>query len=132
MNIDQELRDCERRYWDAIELKDADAAMALSDDACIVVGAQGVGSLDRDKLGAMLKQASYELKSYEFDDKKFLVRQIADNVAIVAYPVDEDLVVEGNPHRLEAYDASVWVRRDGEWLCALHTESLKGDPFGRS
>lgn len=132
MKIEEELRACEHRYWDAIELKDADGAMALSDEACVVVGAQGVGTIDRAKLGEMLKQASYELKSYEFDDQKFLVRQIADDVAIVAYPVREDLVVEGKPQALEAYDASVWVRRDGEWLCALHTESVKGDPFGRS
>src|SRR5262245_21243918 len=113
MKIDQELRRCEQRYWDAIELKDADAAIALSDDACIVVGAQGVGSLDRAKLGEMLKHASYELKSYEFDDKKFVVRQIARDVAIVAYGVREDLVVDGKSEILEAFDASVWVRRGG-------------------
>jgi len=27
--------------------------------------------------------------------------------------------------------SSVWVRRDGTWTCALHTESVAGDPFGR-
>jgi hypothetical protein len=32
---------------------------------------------------------------------------------------------------LEAADSSTWVRRDGKWLCAVHTEALKGDPFGR-
>ena len=31
----------------------------------------------------------------------------------------------------DAADASTWVRRNGRWVCALHTESLKGDPFGR-
>jgi hypothetical protein len=23
------------------------------------------------------------------------------------------------------------VRRNGQWVCALHTESMLGDPFGR-
>jgi hypothetical protein len=41
------------------------------------------------------------------------------------------LVVDGKPVKLQAYDSSVWVRRDGDWLCALHTESPAGDPFGR-
>jgi uncharacterized protein (TIGR02246 family) len=130
-NIDEELRVLEGRYWDAVQRKDADTAVALSDDACIVVGARGVGRVDREQLGKMLEAASYELKHYEFDDKKFQVRQIADDVAVVAYEVREDLIVDGKPESLTAYDASVWVNRDGRWLCALHTESLKGDPFGR-
>lgn len=130
-NIDQELRSVERRYWDAVQRKDADEAIELSDEACIVVGAQGVGSIDREQLGKMLQQASYELTQYSFDDKQFQVRQIADDVAVVAYAVHEDLVVDGKAESLEAYDTSVWVRRDGKWRCALRTESLRGDPFGR-
>ena len=41
------------------------------------------------------------------------------------------LTVDGKPLTLEAADASTWVRRDGRWLCALHTESILGDSFGR-
>jgi uncharacterized protein (TIGR02246 family) len=131
-NIDQELRAIERRYWDAIQRKDADEAIGLSDESCIVVGAQGVGTLDRKQLGKMLQQASYQLKHYAFDDKQFQVRQIADDVVVVAYPVHEELVVDGKPVTLDAFDATVWVRRaDDTWRCALHTESIKGDPFGR-
>jgi hypothetical protein len=129
--IESELRANERQYWDAVQSKDADKAIELSDESCIVVGAQGVGSIDRARLGQMLQQASYELKRYTFDDKQFQVHQIADDVAVVAYPVHEELIVDGKPVTLEAFDASVWVRRDGTWRCALHTESVKGDPFGR-
>ena len=32
---------------------------------------------------------------------------------------------------LDAADSSTWVRRDGRWLCAMHTEAIAGDPFGR-
>src|SRR5262245_8666855 len=81
-SIDQELKLLERRYWDAVQQKDSDEAIALSDESCIVVGAQGVGAIDRKKLGQMLQAASYELKQYALDDKQFQVRQIADNVAV--------------------------------------------------
>ncbi|HEX5062536.1 MAG TPA: nuclear transport factor 2 family protein [Kofleriaceae bacterium] len=130
-NINQEMLALERRYWDAVQHKDTEEAISLSDESCIVVGSQGVGAIDREQLGKMLQAASYELKTYAFDDKKFKVRQVADNVAIVAYPVREELIVDGQTTTLEAFDASVWVRRNGKWQCALHTESLKGDPFGR-
>ena len=52
-------------------------------------------------------------------------------MAVIAYKVIEDLLVDGAPLTLEASDASTWVRQDGRWLCALHTESVAGDPFGR-
>ena len=42
-----------------------------------------------------------------------------------------ELTVDGKPLQLEAADASVWIKRDGHWRCAVHTESVKGDPFGR-
>lgn len=130
--IDQQFQDLERRYWDAVQRKDDSTAMNLSDRNCIVVGAQGTGELDRAQLGQMLKQASYKLMRYQIDDKNFRVRKLTDDVVIVAYEVHEDLVVDGKPESLTAFDTSVWVRRDNSWFCALHTESLKGDPFGRT
>jgi hypothetical protein len=32
---------------------------------------------------------------------------------------------------IDAADASTWIRRGGRWLCAMHSESIFGDPFGR-
>jgi hypothetical protein len=52
-------------------------------------------------------------------------------VAIVAYTVKERVVVDDETIPIEAHDASVWVRVDGAWRCALHTESLAGDSYGR-
>lgn len=60
-----------------------------------------------------------------------LVRAVNDSVVIVAYQVKEELTVEGKPVLLEAADSSVWVKKGGHWVCCLHTESPKGDPFGR-
>lgn len=131
--IDHELKRLETSYWDAVLRKDGDVAMGLSDEQCIVVGAQGVGALDRDKLVEMLNQGGgYELTSYRIDDKDLQIRQLTDDVALVAYRVYEDLVVDGKPESLEAYDTSVWVRRGDKWQCAMHTETVKGDPFGRT
>jgi hypothetical protein len=50
---------------------------------------------------------------------------------VSAYKVTERLLVEGQELSLEANDASVWVRENGKWKCAIHTETLAGDPFGR-
>jgi uncharacterized protein (TIGR02246 family) len=127
--LGKELLDLEKQYWQAIQEKDADAAMRLTDEECIVTGAQGVGKMNRQNLSQMLKDAPYTLNAFELKDPE--VRQLRDDVAILAYKVHEELTVDGKPVKLDAADASTWVRRDGRWLCALHTESLTGDPFGR-
>ncbi|MEO3713332.1 nuclear transport factor 2 family protein [Roseateles flavus] len=125
----QTLQALEIRYWQAIKDKDAETAAAMSEDPCLVVGAQGVGELSRAALGKMLEGGAYELSNFALED--FRLRPLGEDVVAVAYKVRETLELEGQTLKLEAFDASVWVRRDGQWTCALHTESLAGDPFGR-
>ena len=128
---EQELIDVERRFWNAMQEKDAATASTLTDDQCVIVGAQGVSSIDAKTMGKLTTEGTWELKHYAFDEDKSQIRFLTDDIAIVAYPVTERVLVDGATLPIEANDASVWVRRDGQWRCALHTESLAGDPFGR-
>ena len=127
--LTKELLDLENQYWQAMKTKDVDTAMRLTDDDCIITGAQGVNRVTRDMLANVLKNAPYTLHDFELKDAE--VRELRDDVAILAYKVHEELTVDGRPVKLDAADASTWVRRDGQWRCALHTESIAGDPFGR-
>jgi hypothetical protein len=127
----QELLQVEKRFWDAIKKKDAQGTGRMTDDGCIVVGAQGVSAIDKKTMSKLTEEGKWELNHYAFDEKNAQVRFLTDDVAIVAYKVNESLAVDGQTLGLEANDSSVWVRRGDEWLCALHTESLAGDPYGR-
>jgi len=128
--VEKQFLDLERQYWQALQDRDDETALRLSDDPCIVSGASGVASLDRKAMAAMLKSGAWKLRHFEIDPDVKL-RMFGDDVAVLAYKVREELTVNGNPVKLEAADASTWVRRDGRWVCALHTESIAGDPFGR-
>ena len=125
----RELIELEKQYWNAIKERDSSTATSLSDDPCVLVGAQGVGEVDKATLGKILDGAKHELKDFVFSDVH--LRQVSDDVVAVAYKIHEDLLVDGEPVKLEAFDSSVWVRRDGKWVCAVHTESPAGDRFGR-
>jgi uncharacterized protein (TIGR02246 family) len=127
--VEKELVQLEKQYWQAMKEKNVEAALRMTDDPCIVTGAQGVASIGRDAFKGMMTDASWSLHDYDVSDVQ--VRMLSDDVAIVAYKVTEDLTVEGKPVKLEAADSSTWVRRNGRWLCALHTEAIAGDPFGR-
>jgi uncharacterized protein (TIGR02246 family) len=128
--IEQELVDLERQYWQAIKDNDLETAVRLTDDPCIVTGAQGISRVDRKTFEELMKASPWTLEKFELDDD-MQVRLLGNDVAIVAYTVREELTVDGKPLTLEAADSSTWVRRDGRWVCALHTEALAGDPFGR-
>jgi uncharacterized protein (TIGR02246 family) len=127
--IEAQLLDLEKQYWQAIKDRDVQAAMRLTDDPCIVTGAQGVARVTRQAFAAMLQAGGYTLHEFILSDVQ--VRVLSEDVAILAYKVKELLTVDGRPLTLEAADSSTWVRREGQWMCALHTEALPGDPFGR-
>jgi ketosteroid isomerase-like protein len=127
----QEVLQHERRFWDAMRDKDAITASKMTADSCLVVGAQGVSAIDPETMARLTREGDWELERYTFDDETAQVQFLTDDIALVAYKVNEKLTVDGKPLNLDANDASVWVRRNGDWLCAMHTESLAGDPFGR-
>ena len=128
---EQELIEVERRFWNAMQDKDADTASELTDEQCVIVGAQGVSAIDAKTMAKLTSEGTWELEQYSFDEQKRQIRFLTDDIAIVAYPVRERVIVDGQTLPIVANDSSVWVRRDGQWRCALHTESLAGDPFGR-
>ena len=126
-----ELLGLERRYWDALKNRDAVTAAELCDDPCVIAGAQGVGSFTPRQLGAMTNDGRYELRNYRIMEKDAAVQMIGNDVAVIAYRVHEDLIVDGKSVQLDAADSSTWIKRDGKWRCALHNETILGDPFGR-
>ena len=127
--IEAKLIDLEKQYWQAIKDRDVPAAMRLTDDPCIVTGAQGVARITRTAFAGMLQAGGWTLHEFTLSDIQ--LRLLGDDVAILAYKVKELLTVDGKSLTVEAADSSTWVRREGQWVCALHTEALLGDPFGR-
>ena len=120
------ILDLERKYWDAMKARDGKAATRLTADECIVAGPHGVSEVANDSIAQMVEDGSFELKDYALDVKNAKFSTIGRDVAILAYPVHERMVRDGRESTLDAFDLSVWVRRNGSWLCAAHTETVAG------
>lgn len=129
-NLESELIELERQFWQAMKDKDVSTAVRLTDFPCIVTGPRGIGQIDEDTFRGMMKAPPYTLEAFELG-REAKVRLVRDDVAIVAYQAHEELTVNGEHVTLDVADSSTWVRRDGNWLCAQHTEAIVGDPFGR-
>lgn len=128
--IEQQLISLENKYWRAIKEKDLTTALSLTDEPCLVAGASGIGSLDRQSLANLMK-APYTLESFEIYNEDAQARLLRDDVAILAYRIHQKLIIDGKPVSVDSADCSTWIRRNGQWLCALHSESIKGAPYGR-
>ena len=129
MNLEKEIIALENQFWQSIIDKDSEAGARLIAEPCLVTGAQGVGSIDRQTFTKMAEDGTWVLHDFNLSDVK--VEKVTDDVAVIAYTVRENLTVDGKRQTLEAADASTWVRDGDGWVCALHTESVLGDPFGR-
>jgi limonene-1,2-epoxide hydrolase len=125
-----ELLKLERQFWGALKERDVDTAVNLTDFPCVVTGPQGIGSIGKKEFSTMMQDQSFSIDRFELDDNA-QVRMLSDDVAVLAYKIHEELTVGGKPLTLDAADSSTWIRRDGRWLCALHSEAILGDPFGR-
>ena len=128
--IECELIELEKQYWQAIKAGDFDGALRLTDDPCIVAGASGVSRIDNATFRDMMKDVPWTLQSFEFKGNSE-VRMLGDDVGILAYTIHEVMTVDGKPTEFDAAHSSTWLKRNGKWVCAMHTESIAGDPFGR-
>lgn len=128
-STEQEIVQLEKQYWQGIKDKNIEACERLTDFPCLVAGAHGVASVPKEKFRGIMESGNYKLNNFEFKESE--VRMLTDDVALHAYKVHQDLTVEGKPITLDAAQSSTWIRRNGKWACALHTESLIGDPYGR-
>jgi len=124
----EKILELERQYWEAMKARDGAAAARLTADECIVAGPHGVSEVAHDSIAEMVENGSFELKDYSLDEQSARFCTIGKDVAILAYPVHERMMRDGQASSLDAFDLSVWVRRKGSWTCAAHTETIAGKP----
>src|SRR5204863_9912177 len=79
--IEAQLLDLEKQYWQAIKDRDVQAAMRLTDDPCIVTGAQGVARISQQAFAGMLQAGGWS--PHQFDLTDVQERVIGDDAATV-------------------------------------------------
>jgi hypothetical protein len=115
--LKDELLQQERAYLEAVQSKDGAAAQRLTAPESLVVGGRGAMKVDGAAIRGMVEQHDAS-RRYEIDESTAQVVRLTDDVAIISYT----LRTRTGAETWESYDTDVWTRRDGRWLCALHTE----------
>ena len=120
-----EIETLEKRFWQTMVDKDAKSAAAMIADKGLVAGPMGAMTIDPAMYEAMTQEGQWNLESYTMSDVQVVCP--SDDVAIIAYKVNQKGDMKGQPMDLNCADSSTWVRDGAEWKCALHTESILGE-----
>jgi ketosteroid isomerase-like protein len=113
----------EQRFWRSLVEEDADTAVSLLTEPALMVSPMGVMKFDHDRYRQMATQGSMTVQDYQLRDMEVVFP--SDDVAVLTYKVRQTLATRGKPGVVtqEMADSSTWVRHDGSWLCAVHTET---------
>jgi hypothetical protein len=125
---DSTLIALEKKFWQSMVDEDTDTALGLLAEPSTMVSSHGAMSFDHEQYREMAENGSMVIKSFELSDVK--VVHPNDDTAVLTYRVKQAIAQRGEGAETveqEMADASVWLRKDGEWLCVMHTETELDD-----
>jgi len=112
----------EKTFWQSMVDKDAEKAMKMIADECLITGPMGSMRSDPEDYKRMTEQGEWDLEDFELSDIQVIFP--AEDTAIIAYNVHQTGTMKGGPMDLHCADSTTWVRDGDEWKCALHTETI--------
>ena len=112
----------EKAFWQAMVDKDADRAMKMIADECLITGPMGTMRSDPQDYKRMTQKGDWNLEEFEFSDVQVIFP--VEDVAIIAYKVHQTGTMKGQEMDLTCADSTTWVRDGREWKIALHTETI--------
>jgi ketosteroid isomerase-like protein len=118
-----ELIGLEKKFWQSMVNEDIEAALSMLAEPSLMVSSQGIMKFDHDEFRRMLEKGTMVIKSFELNDMNVIFP--SEDTALVTYKAKQSVSTRGKPGQLnqEMTDSSVWTRKNGEWRCAMHTET---------
>jgi len=116
-----EIVELEKAFWDSIVDGKPEVATEILTEPAMMVSGHGATKFDHATYRKMASDEKYKLVDYTMSDMDVIFPR--DDVAIASYHVVQNMVMEGKPMQMDVYDTSTWVKVEGRWRCATHTES---------
>ena len=121
--------DLERKFWQSMVDNEPDIALGMLAEPSLMVSSHGAMSFDHQKYRQMAEQGKMVLRSYELSDMQVVFPNAT--TAIATYRVKQTVAQRGKETGRdvqEMNDTSTWIKADGAWKCAIHTETpAKGE-----
>jgi len=113
----------ENRFWQSMVDQDTQTALAMLEEPALMVSAHGSMKFDHAGYRKMAEQGSMVIKSFELSDMNVVFPN--EDTAVMTYHAKQSLLQRGQSEEIqqEMADSSVWVHKDGQWRCVMHTET---------
>ena len=125
MSSHTEIMKLEVEFWQAMADQRPEQAAALLAAEAVSVAMFGIYHFSPSEYLAMAQTGPAKLISFEFSNEK-VIFPIAD-VAVATYEVKQIFEMDGKSHEMACFDTTTWVKTNGRWLAAAHTETQKQD-----
>ncbi|MCJ0826254.1 nuclear transport factor 2 family protein [Luteimonas sp. 50] len=116
-----EIERLERAFWQSLVDRDAGTAKGLLAPQALMVSSHGTLRFDPAQYEKMLLDPKHGLLEYTLSDMDVMFP--SDDIAIATYRAHQKMEMDGQSLEQDVVDSSTWVRVDGGWKCAAHTES---------
>ncbi|WP_341677329.1 nuclear transport factor 2 family protein [Niveibacterium sp. SC-1] len=117
------LIDLENRFWQSMVDADTETALSMLNEPSMMVSAHGAMQFDHAQFREMAEHDSMVIKSFELSEMQVVFP--TEDTAVLTYRARQTLSPRGESELIEQEmtDASVWTRKDGHWLCVMHSET---------
>ena len=117
----REIEQLEHAFWSSLVDRDVDAATGLLAPQALMVSSRGAMQFDPSQYAKMLQDPRHGLIDYTLSDMAVLFP--TEDIAIVTYRAKQAMQTDGKQLEQAVVDSSTWVKLDGKWKCAAHTEA---------
>jgi hypothetical protein len=113
----------EKKFWQSMVDEQTDVALGMLAESSYMVSPHGAMKFDHAEYRRMAEHGDMVIKRYALGpvDTTF----VGQDVAILCYEVKQVISPRGKAEETEQHvkDTSTWVKVDGKWRCAMHTET---------
>jgi hypothetical protein len=120
----RELLDIEKQYWEATRTNDFSTMRLLTANTFVLVQGEGVAKFNGDAFVDMLREGGFRLLSYYIDESDVTFVSLNDTTAFLAYRVEQEYQLGGDPRKGSSVHSSVWLKQGDRWHRTIHTISL--------
>lgn len=116
-----QILELEKKYWKAMEEGDFEIVRSLTRFPCIVAGKNGIREVDEVSFKKMFDSGEgRKTKVLDISGDK---TELINDSAVIAYLIEIEWEMQGKKTSGKCACTSTWVKEDGNWVCAMHTES---------
>ncbi|TPG34863.1 nuclear transport factor 2 family protein [Flavobacterium pectinovorum] len=120
--METQIIELEKKYWQGMENHDYETVKKLTSFPCIIVGKNGVQSINEAKFKKMFESGNGDIRRVlNFSDVE--VQLVAENAAVIAYLIELGIVDNQQKSPMKCACTSTWIIKNNNWVCVLHTEA---------